>query len=111
MVDIEKVKQEIIQSLKPLNPFKIILFGSYAYGTPSEESDIDLYVVTNDEFMPSTWKEKMKIKLKFSKALREIKQNYDVDLITHTKKMSEKFSNLDSMFSREILTKGEVIYG
>jgi len=111
MLDIEKIKQEIVISLKPLNPLKIILFGSYAYGTPTEESDIDLYVITNDDFIPSTWKEKMKIKLKFSKALREIKKNHDIDLITHTKKMSETFSNLDSMFSREILAKGKVIYG
>ncbi|PHR53351.1 MAG: DNA polymerase subunit beta [Arcobacter sp.] len=111
MIDIEKVKLEIVKSLKPLNPLKIILFGSYAYGTPTEDSDIDLYVVTNDDFIPATWKEKMKIKLKFSKALRDLKQNYDIDLITHTKKMSEKFANLDSMFSREILAKGKVIYG
>jgi predicted nucleotidyltransferase len=27
---------------------KIILFGSYAYGTPGEESDIDIYVVLKD---------------------------------------------------------------
>jgi predicted nucleotidyltransferase len=27
---------------------KIILFGSYAYGTPREESDIDIYVVLKD---------------------------------------------------------------
>jgi len=34
MVDIKKLKEEIVKRLKPLNPNKIILFGSYAYGTP-----------------------------------------------------------------------------
>ena len=111
MLDIEKIKSEIVDILTPLNPNKIILFGSYAYGTPHKESDIDLYVVTNDDFIPQSWKEKMQIKLKFSKALRDIKQHYDIDLITHTQKMYEKFLDLDSMFSREILTKGKVIYG
>ena len=30
---------------KEFNPDKIILFGSYAYGTPKEFSDIDLLVI------------------------------------------------------------------
>jgi predicted nucleotidyltransferase len=111
MLNIEEIKSEIVDRLKPLSPNKIILFGSYAYGTPNEDSDIDLYVVTNDDFMPQNWREKMQIKLKFSKALRDIREHYDIDLITHTKKMYEKFLELDSMFSREILAKGKVIYG
>ena len=111
MIDIEKIKPLIVERLKPLNPDKIILFGSYAYGTPNEDSDIDLYIVTSDDFMPQSWKEKMQIKMKFSKALRGIKQQYDIDLITHTRKMYEKFSDLNSMFSREILKKGQMIYG
>jgi predicted nucleotidyltransferase len=111
MVDIEKVKHLIIERLKPLNPNKIILFGSYAYGTPNNNSDIDIYVVTNDDFMPKTWREKMDLKLKFSKALRDMKEHYDIDLITHTKKMHKKFLDLDSMLSKEILLKGQIIYG
>ena len=111
MLDIEQLKKEIVNKLKPLNPEKIILFGSYAYGKPHKGSDIDLYVVSSDDFLPKSWKEKMQIKLKFSKALRELKQEYDIDLITHTKKMYEKFLELDSMFSREILHKGQILYG
>ena len=49
MIDIEEVKKEIIERLKPLNPDKIILFGSYAYGTPNEDSDIDLFLVKDLE--------------------------------------------------------------
>ncbi len=33
------IKQQIVQNLMPLNPEKIILFGSYAYGKPNEDSD------------------------------------------------------------------------
>jgi len=111
MIDIEELKPKIVEALIPFKPEKIILFGSYAYGTPNEDSDIDLYIVSNDNFIPQSWREKMQIKLKFSKALRDIKQYHDIDLVTHTKKMYEKFLVLDSMFSREILTKGQVIYG
>jgi len=49
MVDIEVLKDEIVERLKPLNPDKIILFGSYAYGTPNEDSDIDLFLVKDTE--------------------------------------------------------------
>ena len=59
MIDIEEVKKRLLKSFKPLNPEKIILFGSYAYGTPDANSDIDIYVVTKDEFIPQNFKEKV----------------------------------------------------
>ena len=96
--------------MSSLEPEKIILFGSYAYAEPNEDSDVDLYIVTNDDFIPKSWREKMQVKLRFSKALRELKQHYDIDLITHTKKMYKKFIDLNSIFSREIFTKGQVLY-
>jgi predicted nucleotidyltransferase len=49
MVDIETIKDEIIERLKPLDPDKIILFGSYAYGNPTDESDIDLFLVKDTD--------------------------------------------------------------
>jgi len=84
MVDIEKLKDEIVERLKPLDPDKVILFGSYAYGTPNEDSDIDLYVVTNDDFIPQSFKEKSQVHLKVSRALRDLLQKYPTDLITQT---------------------------
>ena len=109
-IDIEKLKKEIVDRLKPLNPCKIILFGSYAYGNPTKDSDIDLYIVTNDEFMPSSWREKMQIKLQYAKALSDLRERLDIDLIVHTRKMYEKFLEYDSIFSRDIISKGQVIY-
>ncbi len=109
-IDIEKLKKEIVDRLKPLNPYKIILFGSYAYGNPTQDSDIDLYVVTSDEFMPKSWREKMMLKLQYAKALNDIRERLDIDLIVHTRKMHQKFLEYDSMFSRDITSKGQVIY-
>jgi uncharacterized protein len=106
VVDIETLKQEIIERLKPLDLDKIILFGSYAYGTPTEESDIDLYVVTKDEFIPNNWKEKSEIHLKIARAMQDILQKYPTDLITHTKAMHQKFIEINSSFAREITQKG-----
>lgn len=39
MLNIEKIKLDIVEKLKSLNPYHIILFGSYAYGTLTKDSD------------------------------------------------------------------------
>lgn len=111
MINIEELKLQIIERLKPLNPNKIVLFGSYAYGTPTEDSDIDLYVVTQDDFLPNTWNEKNNIHLKVANAMQDILKKYPTDLITHTKKMHEKFVEMNSSFYRKIMRDGVTIYG
>ncbi len=100
----------IIEKLKPTDPEKIILFGSYAYGEPSPESDLDIMVVTGDDMIPSSFSEKSLIYLRISKAIAELKKEFPIDLIVHTKAMHRKFIEKDSLFSRELLTKGKVIY-
>ncbi len=42
MNTLDTIKKDIITRLKPLHLDKIILFGSYANGTQTQDSDIDL---------------------------------------------------------------------
>ncbi len=42
------IKKEIIEKLMPLEPVKIILFGSYACGAPTDGSDLDIIIIQND---------------------------------------------------------------
>ena len=56
----QELKEQIVQALKPLKPKKIILFGSFAYGTPTKDSDLDICVVEND--YQNRWEEKRKIR-------------------------------------------------
>lgn len=72
MIDIEKIKSQIVKALMPLNPEKIILFGSYAYGAPNEDSDLDICVVEKD--YDNRWEEKVKIR----KLLEDIKVPMDI---------------------------------
>lgn len=106
----DKIKNQIISALKPLNPLKIILFGSYAYGQPSNESDIDLYIVTRDSYMPSNFNDKMELKLKIAEPLKKIRQMMDIDIIVHTRPMQKKFFEMGSLFSRKINNEGIVLY-
>ena len=101
---------EINLSLQHLNVSKVILFGSYAKGTMSDDSDIDLLVVTNDNFVFESFAQKMEIKLKIANALNPLRKYADIDLIVHTKPMYEKFIQLNSGFKKEILISGSVIY-
>ncbi len=72
MIDIEELKPKIIEALKPLKPHKIILFGSYAYGEPNEDSDLDICVVQKD------YKNKWEEKLKIDKLLEDIRIGKDI---------------------------------
>ena len=100
----------LIEKLKSTQPEKIILFGSYAYGIPTENSDLDILVVTGDEIIPSSFSEKSQIYLRISKSISDIKMKFPIDLIVHTKAMHQKFIELNSLFARELLTKGKVLY-
>ncbi len=109
-----KTNNNYIQQLKEIlskyNPYLILLFGSYAYGTPDEDSDIDILVVTQDDFIPQTYERHTQIYMKISRAIRPVKEEIAVDLIVHTLPMYQKFLKLNSSFAREITNKGKIIY-
>ena len=104
------VQQEILERLKPLQPEKVILFGSYAYGEPTKDSDIDLLVVTNDNFVPCSFQENMQIRLKVSNAILPLRLRYPTDLIVHTKPVHQRFVELNSLFAKDIVDKGVILY-
>ncbi|MEA2011901.1 MAG: nucleotidyltransferase domain-containing protein [Verrucomicrobiota bacterium] len=108
--NINAIKKELIKNLQPISPLKVILFGSYAYGSPKEESDIDLYVVTKDDFIPKDYQEKRQLVRRVSKQIESLREKIAIDLLVHTKAMNEKFYKMKSSFANEIESKGEIIY-
>lgn len=106
----EDLKEQLVERLKAIDPHKIILFGSYAYGTPTQESDVDLLVVTRDDFLPRNFAEKNAIYLRVSNSITDIEKQIPIDLIVHTKAMHQKFIEMGGMFSKTISTTGKVLY-
>ena len=102
----EELRNEIIERLKPLDPEMVVLFGSYANGEPNENSDIDLYIVTKDDLMPHSWKDKSNLRLKYSQQLLDFRIRHAMDLIVYTRPMHKKFIEINSSFSREVMNKG-----
>ena len=100
----------IVEKLIQTQPEKIILFGSYANGEPTADSDLDILVVTGDNTIPKSFSEKSEIYLRISNAISDIKKVFPVDLIVHTKAMHQKFIELNSLFARELLKNGKVLY-
>ena len=105
----EIVKNEIIDFLRPIDPEKVILFGSYAYGIPDADSDIDLYIVTQETIIPETFEENLQIKKRVYQALDKFRKKYASDIIVHTMPVHEKFIELGSSFSKEIMQKGIIL--
>ena len=49
MVTEEQIQEIVRRIVAGYQPDRIILFGSYAYGTPTEDSDVDLLVIKADD--------------------------------------------------------------
>jgi predicted nucleotidyltransferase len=102
----DSLKDEIIKKVSPKRLHKLILFGSHAYGDPSDASDIDLLVVLNSDEIPRNYEERSLNYLEVNRLLRDINKRVSMDLMVMTKAQWKKFIELDSGFSKEITLKG-----
>ena len=81
-------------------PEKIILFGSYAYGTPHADSDVDILVI-----MPARNQLDQAVKISLS-----IDPPFPLDILVRTPhNMQWRLAEGES-FLREITTRGKVLY-
>jgi predicted nucleotidyltransferase len=103
MIDIAELKPLIVERLKPLNPDKIILFGSFAYGTPTENSDIDLFLVKDDE--------DNNIEAKALVKLRDLMKKYAIGFDVLSASSQFLAGREDPFYKDDILAKGKVLYG
>ena len=97
--------KEIIE--KNFSPEKIILFGSYAYGNPKENSDIDIFIIKDIE------RNQMKeFKLSILNKLRKIIVNnkIDIDILVNSRINIDERINIGDLFYKEIIDKGKIIY-
>ena len=103
----ESIIQQLVDGIKQFDPEKIILFGSYAYGTPNEDSDVDLFVVKNvkrDDIR--------EMRLNIRSHLRDIiyKQKVPVDLLLDSQEHINARIKLGDSVYKEIMNKGRTVY-
>jgi uncharacterized protein len=95
---IHKLSQQIAQAFHPEH---IILFGSYAYGHPTEDSDVDLLVILPFEI--SSVRKALQI-------IHTVQPRFPVDLLARTPAQVQQRLAWNDFFMKEIIDKGKVIY-
>ena len=103
MINIEELKPQIIKELMPLQLDKIILFGSYAYGQPNKDSDIDLFI-TKDKNIEQ-------IDAKAMIRLRGLMKKYKIGFDILSAKYKDILKREDPFYKIDILQKWIKIYG
>ena len=103
MISQEKFNEAINRIVKNINPEKIILFGSYAQGNPSEDSDLDILIVK--EMRMPRYKRSREVK----KHLRGLK--IPIDVIVYTKKEIKEWEETKTAFISQAIKQGKVLYG
>ena len=104
-----RVRQAIFEIVERVvegyRPKKVILFGSYAYGEPTEDSDVDLLIIKNTKKRPiERW-------LEVKKLLRGRGPLVAVSPLVYTEKELASRIAMKDFFIEEILERGELLYG
>ncbi|MFQ5640608.1 MAG: nucleotidyltransferase domain-containing protein [bacterium] len=93
---------DVLEQIKTkFRPQKIILFGSYAYGNPRPESDVDLMVVMETELKQS--EQALEI-------LRKLDFRFGMDLIVRTPRVLKQSIEWGDFFLQDVVEKGIVLY-
>jgi len=95
------IKDLCEQIVRAVSPQKIILFGSYAYGNPTEDSDIDLLVIMPFEGSPHDQAFRIRMQIEPPMAL---------DLLVRTPEFVAQRIEMGDFFMQDIVKDGKVIY-
>ncbi len=103
MVSSKEIQAACDDIVHDFSPLQIILFGSYAYGTPTEESDVDLLVV-----LPIP---KSEFRNKAAEIRQSIPYRFGMDLLVRSPEEIAYRVSCNDWFLREITEKGKILHG
>lgn len=86
---------------REFDPIRIILFGSYAYGAATEDSDVDLLVIVPHK--GKGWRLAGKIR-------GRVRPRFPLDLLVRSPEQINERLSLGDCFLKEITEKGKVLY-
>ena len=98
MDEIKKVARQIVDKFRPQ---KVILFGSYADGQPTEDSDVDLLIVMDADEQP------VHTAARISAA---IAHEFAIDILVFRPAELEASLQRKGVFATEVMSKGIVLY-
>ena len=100
-ISLRAIRRVVQVIAERFDPERIILFGSYAYGQPKPESDVDLLVVMDT---PLRSREQ---RLEITRTLSP--RPFPLDVLVRTPKEIEERLPLGNLFLQEITTRGKVL--
>ncbi|MBL7813471.1 MAG: nucleotidyltransferase domain-containing protein [Saprospiraceae bacterium] len=104
MISQEQIQEATRRLVEAYNPVAIYLFGSYAWGEPNEDSDLDLMVVVSNQFH-NTYSSYKKGKW----ALRDMK--IENDIVVENFNLFEQRASHPSNLEFKIQKEGKQLYG
>ena len=101
MVTMRQIEELSRRIAAEFHPQQILLFGSYAWGQPTPESDVDLLIVM--PFDGKSVAKSVEMRLK-------VRPPFPVDLLVRTPDKVRERLSLGDPFIRSILEEGKVLY-
>ena len=103
--EVKNILSEIVEKLKSeYKPLKIILFGSYAYGNPTEDSDIDLLILKD------TNKRRVDRFVQVKRIIYNPNCKIPVSPLVYSPEELEERLRIGDDFIKEIIQKGTILY-
>lgn len=101
MVDVSTIQKMGRKIGAEFKPEAVVLFGSYAYGKPSADSDIDILVVVPQDRTDSHLAAQIRLALP---------SQYPIDVIVHSRRRLHERLKQNDVFFSEIMEKGRILY-
>lgn len=100
-IPMRAIRAVVKQIAERFQPEKIILFGSYAYGRPKPESDVDLLVILDT---------RLRNREQAAQIARAIDYHFGLDLLVRSPQQLAERLVLGDFFLQEVIEKGKVLY-
>jgi len=110
MMDINTILDKLVFSLKASDPYKVILFGSYAKGNPNENSDLDLMVILDNHHVSKTYEERLNKKVFVRNLVLDINRKISIDLLVYSKEELNLLKEYGNYLIDDIEKTGKIIY-
>ena len=107
---VDEYMRQILTALSDEPVKKIILFGSATSGEIGIDSDLDLLVVVDTDYLPSTYRQRMEYRLQILRKVRAVGNKIPLDLLIYTRPEYEILTQDMSSFMKNVHDCGKVIY-
>ena len=101
MIDRQRIRAFVGEVVRQFRPERVVLFGPYASGRASADSDVDLLVIMQHKGHAA---------VQAATIRKRVRAGFPMDLIVRSPRAIRKRLAMDDFFITEILEKGETLY-